>query len=90
MSLIEMNKPRRKSLVGRPILTASLEWMLWRGFTLFLTSRMLILARWFVGALEGRVHFILNRRWAFCRRDVSSTRLERRYGVIAISLGTIL
>ena len=90
--LRQMSKTRRRSLLVS-LLTASLELMVFCGCSVLMAQRTLVAARWLVGAGGATVNFVLNRRWAFGRRDVSSRRQGLRYAVTAFStvcLGTFI
>jgi putative flippase GtrA len=58
-----------------------------------MAQRTLVAARWLVGAGGATVNFVLNRRWALGRRDLSSRRQGLRYAVTAfpaVCLGTFI
>ncbi len=59
---------RTRSLCGS-LATGSLELALFAACTLVLPAKRLVVARWAVGAFGSSLNYVVNRRWAFGRRD---------------------
>ena len=83
-----MERTRVRSLLVSA-LTATLEITAFAFCTALLAGRALLAARWAAGASGAVANFLLNRRWAFRRRDVRARGQAARYAVTALAAVTL-
>ena len=85
-----MSSTRRRSLTAS-LITAGTELVVFAACAALLGGKALLAARWLVGASGSSANFVINRRWAFARRDTPKRQQGTRFAlatVAAVSLAT--